>query len=238
MDGLKIGERIMTLRDECGESQDDVAKGIGESRETIRNWEVGTRKVKAESIVKLAKYFGVSSDYLLGLSDTKSTDESVKIACETTKLSEQAIKYITLFSCQSNGKETIEGLNMLLEDPTLYQALALIPKVANKMKVFRSSQHRNYDFGDEERKRIIDDLPEKVQWVMEDSLAAKDLTEELVEAHPELDGKVSVLCGHKEMRFQMQELVNSFTEVLEGVTGCSSRIMYGSVTYDNLTELL
>lgn len=107
MDGNKIGVRIMQLRDERGESQEDVAKGIGESRETVRNWEVGTRKIKAESIIKLSKHFGVTADYLLGLSAIKTPNCDVHAACEYTGLSEAAV--LTLNKIKDDGAVPLEG---------------------------------------------------------------------------------------------------------------------------------
>ena len=99
MYGHGIRTRILTLREENGESQEDVAKGIGESRETVRNWEVGTRKIKAESIVKLAKHFGVSSDYLLGLSEVKSAAKNIQTAIKVTGLSEKAVERLDSDVC-------------------------------------------------------------------------------------------------------------------------------------------
>ena len=61
----QIGQRITQLRGD--RQQQDVAAAIGVSREIMNHWEKGTRKIKAEHLIKLAKYFGVTSDFLLGL---------------------------------------------------------------------------------------------------------------------------------------------------------------------------
>ena len=44
-----------------------------------------------EALGKLAEFFNVSADYLLGLSDVRSTEQDMRAACEVTGLSEETI---------------------------------------------------------------------------------------------------------------------------------------------------
>ena len=66
-----INERIKELRTERGITQQQLAAELGVSGMTISNYEQGTRKPDSDIIIKAAKYFGVSSDYLLGIINTK-----------------------------------------------------------------------------------------------------------------------------------------------------------------------
>ena len=68
----KIGERIAALRAAFDESQQDLADALDVKRETVKFWESGDRHIKEDDIVRLAKYFGVSSDVLLGIQDTQN----------------------------------------------------------------------------------------------------------------------------------------------------------------------
>ena len=62
-----IGERIRQLREDIFmESQSHVAEAINISQSALGNYERGTRLPDATVIVALAKYFNVSTDYLLG----------------------------------------------------------------------------------------------------------------------------------------------------------------------------
>ena len=63
------GKRINKLRTEKGLSKAQLAKEIGVSEITITNWENQTSKIKALTLVKLAVFFKVSADYILGLRD-------------------------------------------------------------------------------------------------------------------------------------------------------------------------
>lgn len=64
-----IGKRIFELRKELKISQEKLAKQIGVTQKAIDFWEKGTNEPKATYIIRLAKVFDVSSDYLLGLQD-------------------------------------------------------------------------------------------------------------------------------------------------------------------------
>lgn len=66
---MNIGFKIKELRIEKNISQGVLAKAIGVNRRAVGFWEKGTNEPKATYIYKLAKYFGVSADYLLGLND-------------------------------------------------------------------------------------------------------------------------------------------------------------------------
>ena len=62
-------ERIKQLRQEDGISQRELAKRVGVSSSAITYWEMGARVPNALAVIKLAEYFQVSSDYILGISD-------------------------------------------------------------------------------------------------------------------------------------------------------------------------
>ncbi len=64
---MKIAERIYELRTEMKISQQTLADEIGVSRRAITFWESGINEPKATYIARLSKFFGVTSDYLLGL---------------------------------------------------------------------------------------------------------------------------------------------------------------------------
>ena len=64
-----FGKRLRMLRQEAKLSAKTLGELIGVSDAAIINWENNVNDIKGEYIIKLAKYFGVSSDYLLGLED-------------------------------------------------------------------------------------------------------------------------------------------------------------------------
>lgn len=64
-----IGKRIKELRLERQISQKKLAQAIGVDKRAIIFWEQGVNEPKASYIKKLAEYFEVSADYLLGITD-------------------------------------------------------------------------------------------------------------------------------------------------------------------------
>ena len=64
-----FSERLMELRKERGLSQATIAKDLGVSLGIICCWETNKSDPTAHNIVKLTRYFNVTADYLLGLTD-------------------------------------------------------------------------------------------------------------------------------------------------------------------------
>jgi len=62
-------ERLQKLRKAKRQSQKEVGKALGKSRETISKYELGERKPDPEVLVLYAKFFSVSADYILGMTD-------------------------------------------------------------------------------------------------------------------------------------------------------------------------
>jgi len=65
----KFSERLKELRLEFGLSQDALAKKVGITHTAIFLWEQGKRVPNLDAVITIAKYFGVSLDYLAGLED-------------------------------------------------------------------------------------------------------------------------------------------------------------------------
>lgn len=67
---MKIfGERLLELRKDRNISQARLAKELEVSSGVVCLWETNRSEPTAPNIVKLAEYFDVSADYLLGLKD-------------------------------------------------------------------------------------------------------------------------------------------------------------------------
>lgn len=69
-----LSERLRNLRVGKKLSQKQVAALIGVDPSTISTYENATRLPSYSSLIKLAKVYGVTIDYLLGMEDKHSTD--------------------------------------------------------------------------------------------------------------------------------------------------------------------
>lgn len=61
--------RIRELREDRDLRQTDLAAATGIDQKTISNYETGKTNPDSWAIIKLAEYFGVSCDYLLGVAN-------------------------------------------------------------------------------------------------------------------------------------------------------------------------
>ena len=64
-----LQERLLLLKSKTGALQQQIANAIGVSLRTYQRFEHGEREPTASTIIALAKFYGVSADYLLGLTD-------------------------------------------------------------------------------------------------------------------------------------------------------------------------
>ena len=65
----KFAKRLKELREERNLYQKDLAKILGYSQAGIAKWETGDREPSLDDLMRIADYFGVMTDYLLGRED-------------------------------------------------------------------------------------------------------------------------------------------------------------------------
>jgi len=65
-------ERIKNLREDNDMTQTDVANYLNCSQVAYSYYEIGRRDMPIEVLIKLAKLYNCSTDYLLGLTDHKT----------------------------------------------------------------------------------------------------------------------------------------------------------------------
>ena len=65
-------QRIEDLRIDHDLTQNDIAKILSCPREVYRRYEKGSRQIPVDYLIKLANYYGCSTDYILGLTDRKT----------------------------------------------------------------------------------------------------------------------------------------------------------------------
>jgi len=116
----EIGERIRALREEKGLTQAQLAKELFiAKRETITQWEAGTRDLKTEYTIKLADYFGVTCDYILRGVKSENVEINKRLG-----LSDEAIEVLQFYNEYFQGDVLIRVVNFLLEheipNPSVY----------------------------------------------------------------------------------------------------------------------
>ena len=64
-----LGQMIKSLRLEQHLTQRQLGEILGFSNQTVSFWETGRLEPNIDTLIKIAQYFEVSCDYLVGLED-------------------------------------------------------------------------------------------------------------------------------------------------------------------------
>ena len=67
-----LNEQIKLLRMQRGINQVELAKSLGVTKQSISNWENDNIMPSVEMVIKIARFFNVSTDFLLGLPSEKT----------------------------------------------------------------------------------------------------------------------------------------------------------------------
>ncbi|MCC8023300.1 MAG: helix-turn-helix domain-containing protein, partial [Clostridiales bacterium] len=70
---MSLGTKLRTMREELSKTQKDVAEALHIARTSYANYERDVNMPEYTVLVRLADYYGVNTDYLLGRTET-STD--------------------------------------------------------------------------------------------------------------------------------------------------------------------
>lgn len=65
-------KRIRDLREDNDLTQKQLAATLNCSQQVYSNYELGQRDIPTDILIKLSKFYNVSTDYILGLTDDAS----------------------------------------------------------------------------------------------------------------------------------------------------------------------
>lgn len=75
---MTIGERVFFLLDKYGFQQKDLADAINVTKSTVNGWKIRKGSPSSDLISPIAKFFHVSTDYLLTGSEAESETLSLE----------------------------------------------------------------------------------------------------------------------------------------------------------------
>lgn len=85
-----LGERLSKARKTAGLTQAGLAKELGVTKSTLEKWEYGTREMGLESVAKASQLLKVSTDYLLGLSDSDGSLQTMSMSAKAKAILSKA----------------------------------------------------------------------------------------------------------------------------------------------------
>jgi transcriptional regulator with XRE-family HTH domain len=68
---MGLFQRLKDLREDRDMAQKQIAAVLGIDQRVYSNYETGKRDIPVRHLIKLADYYGVSADYLLGMTNEK-----------------------------------------------------------------------------------------------------------------------------------------------------------------------
>lgn len=110
-------KELIDERKESGQTLRGLAKDLEVSLGVLSDWQNGNKTPRGDSIIKLAQYFEVSADYLLGLTNARTPDADLRTVAEYTGLSERAIVELK----HSTPKHILNTMSEMIEQGIFLQ---------------------------------------------------------------------------------------------------------------------
>ena len=73
---IKTADRIKELREAKSITQTELANYLSITRSSVNAWEMGISTPSTDKLIELAKFFNVTTDYLLGIDDNQTINIS------------------------------------------------------------------------------------------------------------------------------------------------------------------
>ena len=143
--------KVRELRIKKGIPQKDLAITLGVSQASVSDWEKNKKNPRGENLAKLAEYFGVDEDYILGVNAEEKSyfiteDPKTSGISETEQIVEHVLKKMGMHhQPQTEEARIISGAVDKLTKPQREQALA----VMRAMFAAHSDYFRTEDSADE-----------------------------------------------------------------------------------------
>lgn len=103
-----FGDRLKELRNSKNLSQEELGEILGVRKSSISNWETDKATPTYDILIKLAQYFNVTTDYLLGFTqEDMDRIEQLRIALKNAGVDniEQAMQIIEILKNEKDAKK-------------------------------------------------------------------------------------------------------------------------------------
>ena len=128
--------RLRNLVEQKNISKQQLADEIGVSRQAVSQYCDGSTIPNADKLLRLAEYFNVSLDYLVGRTENVTTDKDTQFVCDYTGLNEKAVEALHNSALESNSEWmpiSKEFLNMLIQRYS-FDLCGFAQRYKNKLK--------------------------------------------------------------------------------------------------------
>ena len=181
--------RLRQLIENSGKTRKEIAEQLKCDTSTITKHYNGDRDITTDFLIKYANLFDVSADYLLGLSDTATTDKDIQFICKYTGLSERAIEVLSIY----NNNKRIKN-----------QLIPIIDKLLKSHKLpFICGCIDDFSEAIEQKNNVLDCLMTEDLRLSENN----EDKENVIEQYKKLTDKADLSL------FRLQETITDFTKI-------------------------
>lgn len=221
-----MAERLKRLREEKGLSHDKLSKALCEnygvkiSSDSLINYEVTNENhtkayknqgMRVEYLRCFADFYGVSADYLLGITEVMTPDITVQEITQKTGLSEAAIAHIEEIK-RCFFLDGITGLNMMLENNSFGHLAVQVYRIAQAVEEAKERRKEEPFLG----MKVLPYSVGGAKWL--EDLTGDKLTEELWASYPELKGRIHVLYGSAYIEERVRHATDRFKAIVEAIS--------------------
>lgn len=197
------------LMEQKGTTHIELADYLQKTRQAVSYYCDGSSSPDWETIVKIADFFDVSTDYLLGRTEDPNRHPS---AIDELGLSSDAVTHIR--GCKKIGQ--MAGLNMLLENFRFIQLVGAISSfcgtISDNIRI--SEEYKETTPIKEGTKSDY----YKVRRTMEEEFLMDGIAKQIEAQYPALKGNISVFVGSYAVENQKRSIVDSFEEILRQIS--------------------
>ena len=226
MHKLTRGERFKDARLDLNkngkQSMKTVADATGIAASLLKDLEDddNNRSVGYDKIAVLAKHYGVSSDWLLGITDDSSPRSS---AVDDLGLSTKAVQQIIRIGI--SNPDALSALNGILEDSFLLKTLVQITQIANAVAAEKAHLEKLQEAG----KKVPFHHLGAAGAEMYENQTSTALLLELARNHseiPDLEKRIMVIFGMEAIGKRIDSIGENFSAIIQSI-----------VKYDELADL-
>lgn len=152
---------LKSIRKERGLTVKEVVDGTGIPMRTYQNYEYMEREIGAGALQKLADFYGVTTDYLLGRPDAKPPEDPIKLAAQEFHLdsAQRGILAAYLYMDPDDRKQLIAYIKQIVDGVDKEDKSEL--KMSRVYEAARSTDPNNAphfaEYPEEELKKLDDD---------------------------------------------------------------------------------
>lgn len=212
---------IRNLMQQRNTTQNELANYLKKTRQAVSYYCDGSSSPDWETIVKIANFFDVSTDYLLG-----RTEDPNRVPCAADELGLRPSVIKRLRECVTDGSaEVLEGMNMFLDvaikNPSIFLMIHYLAEeilVESKVKIDRSYLASILTPTDSE---IVDALPDSAlaDKSITDAIITSSLVRELNEKYPQYRGHINVIFGDDILEHRLNGICSDLRFIVECATG-------------------